>query len=80
MRVGTTQGEVGRPRLHKCVVTRKATTDREPITEGNVDDAILGKPISEKENEAVLLHIEQAVYQTGGDPGRPRASLGRSRH
>jgi uncharacterized protein (TIGR02271 family) len=71
--VGTTQREAGRVRLKKYVVTENVTqtvpvrreevrVEREPITEGNVDQALDGPEISEEEHE-VVLHEEQPVVQ-----------------
>jgi uncharacterized protein (TIGR02271 family) len=71
LQVGTTQREAGRVRLRKHVVTEHVTktvpvqreevrVEREPITEGNVDDALDGPAISEEEHE-VVLHEEEPV-------------------
>jgi uncharacterized protein (TIGR02271 family) len=78
LKVGKTQGEVGRARLRKYVVTENVTTtvpvsheevrvDREPITDGNVGAAMSGKPISEEEHE-VVLHAEKPVVETEAVP------------
>lgn len=69
--VGTEQRETGRARLRKYIVTEDVETtipvqreevvlEREPITEGNVDDALDGPALSEEEHE-VVLHEEQPV-------------------
>jgi uncharacterized protein (TIGR02271 family) len=71
LQVGTTEREAGRARLRKHVVTEHVTktvpvqreevrVEREPITEGNVDDAMDGPAISEEEHE-VVLHEEEPV-------------------
>ena len=76
--VGKTQRESGRVRLRKYVVTEEVTktvpvqreevrVEREPITEGNVDQATDGPAISEEEHE-VVLHEEQAVVQKQAVP------------
>jgi uncharacterized protein (TIGR02271 family) len=73
LRVGKTQAEVGRARLRKYIVTENVETtvpvqreevriEREPITEGNVDDALDGPALSEEEHE-VTLHAEQPVVE-----------------
>jgi uncharacterized protein (TIGR02271 family) len=73
LRVGTTRRESGRARLRKFVVTEQVQTtvpvqreevrlEREPITEGNVDDALSGADISEEEHE-VVLHEEEPVVE-----------------
>ena len=70
LQVGTSQRET-RVRLRKHVVTEHVTktvpvqreevrVEREPITEGNVDDAVDGPAISEEEHE-VVLHEEVPV-------------------
>ena len=69
--VGKTERETGRVRLRKHVTTEHVTktvpvrreevsVEREPITDGNVDDATDGPTISEEEHE-VVLHEEEAV-------------------
>jgi uncharacterized protein (TIGR02271 family) len=69
--VGKTQHEAGRARLRKYVVTEEVQrtvpvqreevrVEREPITDGNVDDATDGPAISEEEHE-VTLHAEEPV-------------------
>jgi uncharacterized protein (TIGR02271 family) len=71
--VGTTRRESGRARLRKYVVTEEVQTtvpvqreevriEREPITDGNVDQALDGPEISEEEHE-VVLHEEQPVVE-----------------
>ena len=71
LQVGKTTQERGRARLKKYVVTENVTQtvpvqreevriEREPITEGNVDQATDGPAISEEEHE-VTLHEEQVV-------------------
>src|SRR3712207_2301431 len=67
------QTEVGRARLRKYIVTEQVQTtvpvqreevriEREPITEGNVDQALDGPALSEEEHE-VTLHAEQPVVE-----------------
>jgi len=71
--VGTAQRETGRARLRKYVVTEEVQktvpvqreevrVEREPITEGNVDQALDGPEISEEEHE-VVLHEERPVVE-----------------
>jgi uncharacterized protein (TIGR02271 family) len=71
LRVGKTQTETGRARLKKFIVTEQVQTtvpvqreevriEREPITDGNVGNAMDGPALSEEEHE-VTLHAEQAV-------------------
>ena len=71
LRVGKTQVETGRARLKKFIVTENVQTtvpvqreevriEREPITDGNVGNAMDGPALSEEEHE-VVLHEEQAV-------------------
>jgi uncharacterized protein (TIGR02271 family) len=71
--VGTTRRESGRARLRKYVVTEEVQTtvpvqreevriEREPITDGNVDQALDGPEISEEEHE-VVLHEEEPVVE-----------------
>jgi uncharacterized protein (TIGR02271 family) len=73
LRVGTAEREVGRARLRKVVVTENVETTvpvqreevrvvREPITDGNVGDALDGPAISEEEHE-VTLHAEEPVVE-----------------
>ena len=76
--VGTTERESGKARLRKYVVTEdvektvpvrreEVRVEREPITEGNVDDATEGPAISEEEHE-VTLHAEEAVVEKRAVP------------
>jgi uncharacterized protein (TIGR02271 family) len=78
LRVGTQQVEAGRARLRKYVVTENVTTtvpvsheevriEREPITDGNVGDALDGPAISEEEHE-VTLHAERPVVEKEAVP------------
>lgn len=78
LEVGTTQQEAGRARLRKYVTTETETAsvpvrkehavvEREPITDGNVGDALDGPAISEEEHE-VVLHEERAVAETVVEP------------
>ena len=71
LRVGTERREAGRARLRKYVVTEneqrtvpvrreEVRVEREPIHEGNVDQALDGPAISEEEHE-VVLHEERPV-------------------
>ena len=71
LRVGTERRETGRARLRKYVVTEteqrtvpvrreEVRVEREPVTEGNVDQALDGPAISEEEHE-VVLHEERPV-------------------
>ena len=71
LNVGTERVEAGRARLRKYVVTENVTqtvpvsheeirVEREPITDGNVGNALDGPAISEEEHE-VTLHAERAV-------------------
>jgi uncharacterized protein (TIGR02271 family) len=73
LRVGTERREGGRVRLRKYVVTEteqrtvpvrreEVRVEREPITEGNVDQALDGPEISEEEHE-VVLHEERPVVE-----------------
>src|SRR5215218_2383719 len=70
--VGTKAETAGRARLRKYVVTEevtqtvpvrkeKAVLEREPITEGNVDDAMDGPAISDEEHEVTLSEEEVVV-------------------
>src|SRR3954447_5336015 len=70
--VGKTQQERGRVRLKKYVVTEQvqqtvpvqkevARVEREPITEGNVDQATDGPAISDEEHEMVLSEEQPVV-------------------
>jgi uncharacterized protein (TIGR02271 family) len=78
LRVGTQRREAGRARLRKYVVTEQVTktvpvqrekvrVEREPITEGNVDQAMSGPEISEEEHE-VVLHEEEPVVEKRAVP------------
>jgi uncharacterized protein (TIGR02271 family) len=78
LRVGTAQRESGRVRLRKYVVTdevqqtvpvqrEEVRLEREPITDGNVDQALDGPAISEEEHE-VVLHEEEAVVEKRAVP------------
>jgi uncharacterized protein (TIGR02271 family) len=78
LRVGTERREAGRARLRKHVVTEQVTktvpvrreevrVEREPITEGNVDQAMSGPEISEEEHE-VVLHEEEPVVEKRAVP------------
>lgn len=73
LRVGKRTQETGRVRLRKWVETEQVTQtvpvskekvriEHEPITEGNVDEAMSGPEISEGEHE-VVLHEEQLVTE-----------------
>jgi uncharacterized protein (TIGR02271 family) len=73
LRVGTTSREAGRARLRKYVVTENVQTtvpvqreevriEREPITDGNVGQAMDGPAISEEEHE-VTLRAEEPVVE-----------------
>ena len=73
LKVGTAERERGRARLRKYVVTEEVTQtvpvkreevrlEREPITDGNVDQALDGPEISEEEHE-VVLHEEEPVVE-----------------
>jgi uncharacterized protein (TIGR02271 family) len=78
VRVGTTTEEAGRARLRKYVVTENVTrtvpvsheevrVEREPITDGNVGNAMDGPAISEEEHE-VTLHAERPVVDKEAVP------------
>jgi len=71
LQVGTQQVEAGRARLRKYIVSETQTTtvpvsreevriEREPITEGNIGNALDGPNLSEEEHE-VVLHAEKPV-------------------
>jgi uncharacterized protein (TIGR02271 family) len=73
LKVGKAERERGRARLRKYVVTEQVTQtvpvkreevrlEREPITDGNVDQALDGPAISEEEHE-VVLHEEEPVVE-----------------
>ena len=76
--VGKTEREAGRVRLRKYVVEDEVTqtvpvrreevrVEREPITDGNVDDALEGPAISSEEHE-VVLHEEEPVAEKRAVP------------
>jgi uncharacterized protein (TIGR02271 family) len=76
--VGTEKQAAGRARLRKYVVTENVTQtvpvqreevrlEREPITEGNRDEALSGPDISEAEHE-VVLHEERPVVDKEAVP------------
>jgi uncharacterized protein (TIGR02271 family) len=84
--VGKTQREAGRARLRKYVVTEQVQqtipvqreevrVEREPITDGNVDEALDGPAISDEEHE-IVLHEEQPVVQKQVVP-KERVRLGK---
>jgi uncharacterized protein (TIGR02271 family) len=75
LNVGTQQQEAGRVRLRKWVETENVTTsvpvakeravvEREPITGGNIDQALEGPAISEEEHEVVLNEERPVVSKT----------------
>jgi uncharacterized protein (TIGR02271 family) len=89
LHVGTERREAGRVRLRKHVVTENVETtvpvqreevrvEREPITEGNVDQALDGPSISDEEHE-VVLHEEQPVVEKRTVP-KERVRLERETH
>lgn len=72
LRVGTERVQTGRARLRKYVVTEQQNVtvpvsreevrlEREPITEGNVGDALSGPDITEDEHEVVLTEERPVV-------------------
>lgn len=78
LNVGTQSQETGRARLRKYVTTEQQTVtvpvtreevrvEREPITDGNVDEAMSGPDISEEEHE-VTLHEERPVVDKEAVP------------
>ena len=78
LKVGTAERERGRARLRKYVVTEQVQQtvpvkreevrlEREPITDGNVDQALEGPEISEEEHE-VVLHEEEVVTEKRAVP------------
>lgn len=86
LHVGTADRERGRARLRKYVVTENVETtvpvrreevrvEREPITEGNIDQAMDGPEISEEEHE-VVLHEEEPVVEKRTVP-KERVRLGK---
>ena len=73
VRIGTQNVETGRARLRKYLVTENVTQtvpvsheevrlEREPITEGNVGQAMSGGDLTEEEHE-VTLHAERPVVE-----------------
>jgi len=78
LNVDTRSEEVGRARLRKYVVTENVSetvpvsreeirVEREPITDGNVGQALDGPAISEEEHE-VTLHAERPVVEKEAVP------------
>jgi uncharacterized protein (TIGR02271 family) len=78
LNVGTERSEAGRARLRKFVVTENVTqtvpvtreevrVEREPITDGNIGNALDGPAISEEEHE-VVLHAERPVVEKEAVP------------
>jgi uncharacterized protein (TIGR02271 family) len=78
LRVGKARREAGRARLRKYVVTENVTrtvpvqreevrVEREPITDGNIDQASAGPAISEEEHE-VVLDEEEVVTEKRAVP------------
>jgi uncharacterized protein (TIGR02271 family) len=72
LHVGTETVQTGRARLRKHVVTEQQTVtvpvsheevrlEREPITDGNVGDALAGPDISEEEHEVVLTEERPVI-------------------
>jgi uncharacterized protein (TIGR02271 family) len=72
LQVGTQKTEAGRARLRKFVTTEtetvnvpvtkeRVTLEREPITDGNVGQALDGPAISEEEHEVVLTEERPVV-------------------
>jgi len=89
LKVGTAKREAGRARLRKYVVTENVTqtvpvqreeirVEREPITDGNVGDAMDGPAISEEEHE-VVLHEETPVVEKQVVP-KERVRLDKETH
>ena len=89
LRVGTAERESGRVRLRKYVVTEQVQqtvpvrreevrVEREPITDGNVDQALDGPEISEEEHE-VVLHEEEPVVEKRTVP-KERVRLEKDSH
>ena len=73
LHVGTSRRQRGRARLRKYVITEEVQqtvpvqreevrVEREPITDGNADQALAGPDISEEEHE-VTLHEEEVVTE-----------------
>jgi uncharacterized protein (TIGR02271 family) len=78
LQVGTERVETGRARLHKYVVTEQETVTvpvshdevrivSEPITDGNVGDALDGPAIAEDDHEVVLTG-DRVVAETEAVP------------
>ncbi len=78
LRVGTERVEAGRARLRKYVTTETetrtvpvsretVTVEREPITDGNIANALDGPAISEEEHEVILTE-ERPVVQKEAVP------------
>ncbi|MCW2815199.1 MAG: PRC-barrel domain protein [Nocardioides sp.] len=78
LEVGKTSHEAGRARLRKYVTSHtetetvpvareRAVVEREPVTGGNIDQALDGPAISEEEHE-VVLHEEEAVVSKTTTP------------
>jgi uncharacterized protein (TIGR02271 family) len=89
LEIGTATHETGRARLRKHVVTEhvtktvpvqreEVTLEREPITDGNVDDATDGPTLSEDEHE-VVLHEEEPVVEKRTVP-KERVRLDKETH
>jgi uncharacterized protein (TIGR02271 family) len=78
LNVGVQRVEAGRARLRKYVVSENVTetvpvsheevrVEREPITDANIGNAMVGPAISEEEHE-VVLHAERPVVQKEAVP------------
>ena len=78
VQVGTTTQQAGRVRLRKYVTSEtethtvpvakeRAVLETEPITDGNIDNALAGPEISEEEHE-VVLHEERPVVSKTTEP------------
>jgi uncharacterized protein (TIGR02271 family) len=89
LHVGTSKREAGRARLRKWIETEPVSTtvqtsheeariEREPITGGNVDDALDGPELSEEEHE-VTLHAEEPVVEKRTVP-KERVRLTKDTH
>ena len=83
--IGTRQEEAGRVRLRKYVETEnvsqtvpvrqeRAVLETEPITDGNIDEALSGPAISEEEHEVVLSEERPVVEKTTEPVERVRLS------
>ena len=83
LEVGTARQEAGRARLRKYVTTEtetqtvpvrkeRAVVETEPITDGNVGDALSGPEISEDEHEVVLQEERPVVEKTAEPVERVR--------